>query len=54
MRGGRRLIRSRMDRFGIALSGLCLLHCVAGLVLVAALGLGGEWLLAPEIHRYAT
>lgn len=52
MRAALHLIRSRMDRFGIALSGLCLLHCVAGLVLVAALGLGGEWLLSPEIHRY--
>jgi hypothetical protein len=41
-----------MDRFGIALSGLCLLHCMAGLVLVAILGLGGGWLLSPEIHRY--
>lgn len=46
------MIRGRMDRFGIALSGLCLLHCVAGLLLVALLGLGGQWLLAPEIHRY--
>lgn len=44
-------IRDRMDRFGIALSGLCLIHCLAGLLLVAALGLGGEWLLAPAIHR---
>lgn len=27
------------------------MHCVAGIVLVAALGLGGQWLLAPEIHE---
>lgn len=52
MRVALQLIRTRLDRFGIALSGLCLLHCLAGLVLVAVLGLGGEWLLAPEIHRY--
>lgn len=44
-------IRSRLDRFGVILSGLCALHCLAGLFLVAGLGLGGEWLLAPAIHR---
>lgn len=44
-------IRDRMDRVGILLSGLCLVHCLAGLLLVAALGLGGQWLLAPVIHR---
>ena len=46
------LTRLRLDRLGIALSGLCAVHCVASIVLVAALGLGGEWLLAPEIHEY--
>ena len=45
------LIRSRLDRFGMALSGLCALHCVAGLVLVTVLGLGGEALLSPAIHE---
>ncbi len=44
-------IRDRLDRFGVLLSGLCALHCLAGLVLVAGLGLGGEVLLAPAIHR---
>lgn len=44
-------IRDRLDRFGVLLSGLCALHCVAGLLLVAGLGLGGELLLAPAIHR---
>ena len=39
------LIRNRLDRFGVLLSGLCALHCVAGLLLVAGLGLGGELLL---------
>ena len=43
--------RDRLDRVGITLSGLCLIHCVAGLMLVTVLGIGGEWLLAPEIHR---
>lgn len=33
------------------LSGLCAVHCLLGIVLVSALGLGGELILAPEIHR---
>jgi len=45
------LIRNRLDRFGVLLSGLCALHCVAGLLLVAGLGLGGELLLDPAIHQ---
>ncbi len=44
-------IRNRLDRVGMLLSGLCALHCVAGLLLVAGLGLGGEYILAPAIHR---
>ena len=44
-------IRSRLDRVGILLSGLCAVHCLLGLVLVAVLGLGGEALLSPSIHR---
>ncbi|AXB75260.1 MerC domain-containing protein [Novosphingobium sp. P6W] len=44
-------IRSRLDRAGIILSGLCAVHCVLGVVLVGFLGLGGEVLLSPEIHR---
>ena len=35
----------------MVLSGLCAVHCVAGLVLVAVLGLGGGILLNPAIHR---
>lgn len=45
------LIRGRLDRVGVVISGLCALHCLAGLLLVAGLGLGGEVLLAPAIHR---
>ena len=45
------LIRGRLDRLGVVLSGLCAVHCLAGLLLVAGLGLGGGVLLAPEIHR---
>jgi hypothetical protein len=44
-------IRDRFDRAGILLSGLCVVHCVLGLVLVSFLGLGGGVLLAPELHR---
>ena len=44
-------IRNRLDRIGVLLSGLCALHCIAGLLLVTGLGLGGELLLAPAIHR---
>lgn len=44
-------IRGRLDRVGVLLSGLCAVHCLAGLILVAGLGLGGEVLLAPAIHR---
>lgn len=33
------------------LSGLCALHCVVGIVLVALLGLSGGLLLDPAIHR---
>lgn len=44
-------IRDRLDRAGIILSGLCAVHCLAGVLLVGVLGLGGEALLSPAIHR---
>ena len=44
-------IRQRFDRAGIFLSGLCVVHCIASLVVVSALGLGGQFLLDPAIHR---
>jgi len=44
-------IRARIDHAGVALSALCLLHCVVGLVLVAGLGLGSSLLLDPAIHK---
>jgi hypothetical protein len=44
-------IRNRLDRFGVALSCLCAVHCVIGLIIVAGLGLGGGLLLDPAIHR---
>ena len=44
-------IRDRLDRMGMLLSCLCAVHCVATLVVVAALGVGGSFLLDPAIHR---
>lgn len=44
-------IRTRLDGAGILLSGLCVLHCLIGAVLVGILGLGGGALLSPAIHR---
>jgi len=44
-------IRHRLDRLGVALSCLCAVHCVLGLVIVAGLGIGGTVLLDPAIHR---
>lgn len=51
MRTAFNAIRNRLDRAGIVLSGLCALHCVLGVVLVGFLGLGGEVLLSPAVHR---
>lgn len=45
-------IRGRLDRAGVVLSGLCAVHCVLGIVIVAGLGLGGGVLLDPAIHRW--
>ena len=44
-------IRDRLDRAGVVLSGLCALHCVASLVILSGLGIGGSFLLAPVIHE---
>lgn len=46
------LIRRTLDRAGIWLSSLCLLHCLLSIVAVSVVGLGGQFLFAPEIHRY--
>lgn len=45
-------IRRRLDRTGIFLSGACAVHCLLSIVLVSALGIGGEFFLAPVIHRF--
>lgn len=41
----------RLDRMGLIVSGLCMVHCLAGLFLIGMLGLGGGLLLHPAIHR---
>ncbi|MBX9661837.1 MerC domain-containing protein [Novosphingobium sp.] len=46
------ILRGRFDRLGVLISGLCMVHCVAGLFLISVLGLGGGVLLNPAIHRF--
>lgn len=43
--------RRRLDQLGIALAGLCAVHCLLTLVVISALGLGGHFLLDENIHR---
>jgi hypothetical protein len=40
-----------MDRLAIALSGLCVVHCVASAVFVAMLASAGGLLLDPIVHE---
>jgi hypothetical protein len=40
-----------LDRLAIGLSGLCLVHCVASVVLVTFLAAGGSFLLDPIFHE---
>jgi hypothetical protein len=40
-----------MDRIAMALSGLCLVHCLASAILVAVLASAGGMLLNPHIHE---
>ncbi len=51
MRSAFSSIRARLDRAGVVLSGLCAAHCLASILIVSALGFGGELLLAPALHR---
>ncbi len=44
--------RRRLDQLGIGIAGLCALHCIATVLVVSGLGIGGHFLLAPEIHRF--
>lgn len=47
----RRSLRRRLDQAGIALAGLCAVHCLLTLVVISALGVGGHFLLDENIHR---
>ena len=40
-----------IDRMGIALSGLCVVHCVASAVFVAFLASAGGFVLDPMVHE---
>jgi hypothetical protein len=42
---------SRLDRLAMALSGLCVVHCVATAVLLAMLSAAGGFLGSPAIHE---
>lgn len=44
--------RALLDRLGLAISSLCLAHCVISIVLVTGLGFASQFLLAPEIHEF--
>lgn len=44
-------IRRRFDKAGIVFAGLCALHCIATVLVVSSLGIGGHFLADPAIHR---
>ena len=44
-------IRDRLDSAGMLLSGLCAVHCLLSVVLVASMGVGGHFLMNPVFHR---
>ena len=44
-------LRRRLDHLGIGLAGLCALHCLATLMVISTLGLGGHFLFDENIHR---
>ena len=47
----RALSTPRLDRFAVALSGLCVVHCLATAVALGLLASAGEFLGAPWIHE---
>lgn len=40
-----------LDRAGIAVSGLCAVHCLLSILLVSGLGIGGQFFLSPTFHE---
>jgi hypothetical protein len=45
------LLRRRLDQIGLGLAGLCAVHCLATLLVISALGVGGHFLFDENIHR---
>ena len=43
---------ARVDRWAVMLSGLCMAHCVASIVILALLSTAGGILLDPAVHRF--
>lgn len=43
--------KGTLDRLAIGLSGLCLAHCLAGVLLLTVLASAGGWLIDPLIHE---
>ncbi|HET9810483.1 MAG TPA: MerC domain-containing protein [Sphingomicrobium sp.] len=41
----------RLDRIAIALSGLCIVHCITTAVLIVVVSAAGDFLGAPIIHE---
>ena len=44
-------IRTRLDRAGLILSGMCAAHCLASVLIISGLGIGGQFLLDPIWHE---
>lgn len=44
-------LRRRLDQIGLGLAGLCAVHCLATLLVISALGVGGHFLFNENIHR---
>ncbi len=40
-----------LDRIAVGLSGLCVVHCVASIVVVSVLSTAGTFLTSPAIHE---
>ena len=42
-------LRRRLDQIGLGLAGLCAVHCLATLLVISALGVGGHFLFDENI-----
>lgn len=48
---GERVPSGWLDRLGMAISGLCLVHCLATAIILTLLSTAGGWLVNPLIHE---